>query len=80
MTRTSEDATCARCEHFTAQRDIEAAKEGTGYCLILERPVRFDAWACGPLWDKARNMNPRTAYIAAQRAREEQQSQPKESA
>lgn len=73
------DPICARCEHFTGKQDPAAAALGTGFCLIHERTVQWDAWACGPLWNRAPNMNPRTAYIAAQRARvEREQQQPTE--
>lgn len=68
------DSICARCEKFTTRHDPEAAREGTGFCTIHERTVRWDAWACGPLWHKAPSMAPRNAYIAAQRAREEGES------
>ena len=78
MIRNDTDSTCARCSHFTGQRDLEAAKGGTGYCLIHERAVQWNAWACGPLWDRAENRREREKYITQQQQRESQQ-QPKES-
>lgn len=64
--------TCARCEHFTLKTDPERAADGRGHCLgFLAEAMNFVDWndpACR-LYRKAKQMEPREAWIAEQTAK-----------